>query len=105
MQNNYFSEIGQKLVANMELPNSANIHSSTLFITQRCTSFYLQPIKKSDISKHIRQLNALKSTGLDRIPIEGSAHTRPDPDASCRRLDASLTRCQANSMPSQLITV
>ena len=44
MLNNYFSEIGQKLAANIELTNSANIRSSTSFITQRCTSFYLQPI-------------------------------------------------------------
>ena len=53
MLNNYFSEIGQKLAANIELPNSANILSSTSFITQRCTSFYLQPITESDILKHI----------------------------------------------------
>ena len=47
----------------MELPNSANILSSTSFITQRCTSFYLQPITESDILRHIRQLNPSKSTG------------------------------------------
>ena len=63
MLNNYFCEIGQKLAANIELTNSANIPSSTSFITQRCTSFYLQPIRESDILKHIRQLNPLKSTG------------------------------------------
>ena len=72
MLNNYFSEIGQKLAANIELPNSANIHTSTSFITQRCTSFYLQPITESDILKHtsIRQLNPSKSTGPEGIPIK-----------------------------------
>ena len=70
MLNNYFSEIGQKLAANIQLPNSANILSSTSFITQRCTSFYLQPITKSDILKYIRQLNPSKSTGPDGIPIK-----------------------------------
>ena len=70
MLNNYFSEIGQKLAANIELTNSANICSRTSFITQRCTSFYLQPITESDILKHIRQLNPLKSTGPDGIPIK-----------------------------------
>ena len=70
MLNNYFSEIGQKLAANIKLTNSANICSSTSFITQRCTSFYLQPITESDILKHIRQLNPSKSTGPDGIPIK-----------------------------------
>ena len=70
MLNNYFSEIGQKLAANIELNNSANIRNSTLFITQRCTSFYLQPITEFDILKHIRQLNPSKSTGPDGIPIK-----------------------------------
>ena len=70
MLNNYFSEIGQKLDANIELPNSANILSNTSFITQRCTSFHLQPITESDILKHIRQLNLSKSTGPDGIPIK-----------------------------------
>ena len=70
MLNNYFSEIGQKLAANIELTNSANIRNSTSFITQRCTSFYLQPITESDILKHIRQLNPSKSTGPDGIPIK-----------------------------------
>ena len=70
MLNNYFSEIGQKLAANIELTNSANIRSSTSFITQRCTSLYLQPITESDILKHIRQLNPSKSTGPDGIPIK-----------------------------------
>ena len=69
MLNNYFSEIGQKQAANIELTNSANIHNSTSFITQRCTSFYLHPITESDILKHIRQLNLSKSTGPDGIPI------------------------------------
>ena len=68
MLNNYFSEIGQKLAANIEVTNSANIRSSTSFITQRCTSFYLQPITESDILKHIMQLNPSKSTGPDGIP-------------------------------------
>ena len=70
MLNNYFSEIGQKLAANIELTNSANIRSSTSFITQRCTFFYLQPIRESDILKHTRQLNPSKSTGPDGIPIK-----------------------------------
>ena len=70
MLNNYFSEIGQKLVANIELPNSTNILSSTSFIIQRCTSFYLQPITESDILKYIRQLNPSKSKGPDGIPIK-----------------------------------
>ena len=70
MLNNYFFEIGQKLAANIELPNSANIFSSTSFITQRCTSFYLQSITESDILKRIRQLNPSKSTGPDGIPIK-----------------------------------
>ena len=70
MLNNYFSETGQKLAANIELTNSANIRSSTSFITQRCTSLYLQPITESDILKHIRQLNPSKSTGPDGIPIK-----------------------------------
>ena len=69
MLNNYFSEIGQKLAANIELTNSANIHSSTSFITQKFTFFYLQPITESDILKHIRQLNPSKSTG-PWIPIK-----------------------------------
>ena len=68
MLNNYFSEIGQKLAANIELTNSANIRISTSFITQ--FSFYLQPITESDILKHIRQLNLSKSTGPDGIPIK-----------------------------------
>ena len=68
--NNYFSEIGQKLAANIKLTNSANIRSSTSFITQRCTSFYLRPITESDILKYIRQLNPSKSTGVDGIPIK-----------------------------------
>ena len=70
MLNNYFSQIGQKLAANIEQPNSANILSSTLFITQRCTSFYLQPITESDILEYIRQLNPSKSTGPDGIPLK-----------------------------------
>ena len=70
MLNHYFSEIGQKLAANIQLPNSANILSNTSFITQRCTSFYLQPLTESDILKHIRQLNPSKSTGPDGIPIK-----------------------------------
>ena len=52
MLNNYFSEIEQKLAANIELTNSANIRSSTSFITQKWTSFYLQPITESDILRH-----------------------------------------------------
>ena len=70
MLNNYFSEIGQKPAANIEVLNSGNIRSSTSFITQRCTSFYLQKITESDILKHIRQLNPSKSTGPDGIPIK-----------------------------------
>ena len=35
MLSNYFSEIGQELAANIKLPNSADILSSTSFITQR----------------------------------------------------------------------
>ena len=69
MLNNYFSEIGQKLAANIELPDSANIISSPSFITQRCT-YYLQPITESDILKHIKQLNPSKSTSLDGIAIK-----------------------------------
>ena len=52
---NYFSEIGQKQTANIELPHSANILSRTSFITQWCTSFYLQPITESNILKHITE--------------------------------------------------
>ena len=77
MLNNYFSEIGQKLAANIELTNSANILSCTSFVTQRCTSFYLQPITESDIIKHIRQLNPSKSTGPDGIPIKYIAMSAP----------------------------
>ena len=70
MPNNYFSEIRQKLAANIELTNSANIVGSTSFITQRCTYFYLQPITESDILKHIRQLSPSKSTGPNGIFIK-----------------------------------
>ena len=70
MFNNYFFEIGQKLAANIQQFNSANILISTLLITQRCTFFYLQPITESDILKQIRQLNLSKGIGPDGIPIK-----------------------------------
>ena len=54
MLNNYFSEIGQKLAANIELTNLANILGSTSFITQRCTSFYLKTYKAIELIEEYR---------------------------------------------------
>jgi len=57
--NNYFSEIGSKMSADINKPESDNI-SYISYIAQTPHSLYLKPISVTDILRHLNQLNPKK---------------------------------------------
>ena len=68
--NDYFSEIGQKMVAKIDKPSATNSNSTNPSIANRSNSFFFKPVTTTDILTYIQQLNVNKSDGPEDIPIK-----------------------------------
>ena len=68
--NTYFSTIGSKLASKIDKPSNNCNYSCNSYISNKMTSFFLNPIIMYDIVKHINNLNPVKSSGLCKIPIK-----------------------------------
>ena len=68
--NTYFSTIGSKLASKIDKPSNNCHYSCNSYISNKMTSFFLNPITMYDIVKHINNLNPVKSSGPCKIPIK-----------------------------------
>jgi len=58
--NTYFSEVGEKLAADIEDPVISYNFTSTSLIRQQSACFYLKTITATEVLSHIKQLNPAK---------------------------------------------
>ena len=68
--NTYFSTIGSKLASKIDKPSNNCNYSCNSYISNKMTSFFLNPIIIYDIVKHVNNLNPVKSSGPCKIPIK-----------------------------------
>ena len=68
--NTYFSKIGSKLASKIDKPLNSRNCSCNSFISNKMTSFFLNPITMYDIVENINQSNPVQILGLCKILIK-----------------------------------
>ena len=70
MFNKYFSEIGQKMAAKIARSPSSYDLPVNLLTCSQSKSFFFKPITANDVLTHINNINPMKTTGLEGIPLK-----------------------------------